>query len=645
MIITCKNITKSFGVDLVLDQVNFQVNRGERVALVGRNGSGKSTLFKIIAGEIPMDSGDCILPKNTTIGYLSQNLDLDEDGVLWDEMVGIFDYLLGMEGELRRLEEEIAQLGKDQGEDGLDSLMKEYGHLQEKFHQQGGYSYPSRIRGVLKGLGFEEEDYQKKISQFSGGQRTRIALAKLLIREPDILLLDEPTNFLDLETTEWLENFLSNYPNTLLVISHDRYFLDALVHRVFELENHHLSIYRGNYTQYTAYKQQNLEVAFHQYKQQQREIQRQEEIIARFRSYNREKSIKKAESRQKMLDRMELLEAPTQLSSVKFSLQPQIKSGREVLEVEGLEKSFGDQPLFSDIHFQVYRGDHIGIIGPNGVGKTTLFNILLGKLDADEGKIRWGHHVHPAYYDQLQASLEKDNTILEEVWSAKPSASQTEIRNILGAFLFQGDDVYKAISDLSGGEKSRVSLAKLMLSQANLLLMDEPTNHLDMDTKEVLENALNAYTGTLLIISHDRYFLNRVAHKILRMDSQGMEQYLGNYDYYVEKRKQLQLMEEAQKIQPEVNKTRLKQERRKERENRQILREQENKVKTLENEIEDLERAIADYELIMCQPSFYEDSDTVLAITKEYESAKKKLKDTMHLWEENMLILEDMKKE
>lgn len=646
MILSCKNIKKSYGIDIILENINFQINEKDRIALVGRNGSGKSTLFKIIVGEIPYDDGSLIMPKNTSLGYLSQNLDLNIENTLWDEMLEIFTPLIEMEKDLRKLEQEISRLSSSKNTEKFQSSMEKYGQLSEEFEKQGGYSYPSEIRGILNGLGFGEEDYQKKIQKFSGGQKTRIALGKLLLKQPDILLLDEPTNYLDLETTEWLEGFLSTYPNTLFIISHDRYFLDKLVNQVFEIENHHLTAYKGNYSEYIRRKKENVEVDLHHYEQQQKEIKRQEEVIAKYRSFNREKSIKKAESRQKMLDKMDRIEAPTtQLPTLRFHIQPQVQSGRDVLRVESLSKSFEDTKLFSDIEFQIFQGDHIGIIGPNGIGKSTLFKILLEKISPDKGEIIWGHNVFPAYYDQLQDSLEEKNDILQEVWSAKPLATQTEIRNILGAFLFSGDDVFKSISSLSGGEKSRVSLAKLMLSEANVLLMDEPTNHLDISTKEVLEDALSQYQGTLLVISHDRYFLNKVANKIFKMEQGGIEQYLGNYQYYVEKMQQQELIEEAQRVQPILNKTQQKQERKKQRENRQLIKKQQKKVKDLENASAKLEEKIAEYEEIMCKPNFYGDNEKALEITREYEEMKKQSKDIMNQWEEEMILLEEMKSE
>ena len=643
MILSCKNIKKNYGINTILDDISFQINGGERIALVGRNGAGKSTLFKIIAGELAPDEGSCTTPRNTSMGYLSQHLDLNEKNTLWEEIMEIFVPLIAMEKQLRQLEQDISSAGKNEEDEKMHILMEEYGHLQEDFEKQNGYGYPSQIRGILKGLGFEEQDYDKQIVQFSGGQKTRIALGKLLLQEPDILLLDEPTNFLDLETVEWLEGFLSSYASTLFIISHDRYFLDALVTQVFEIENHKLYTYNGNYSQYVKEKGKTLEVLSHQYEQQQKEIKRQEEIIQRFRSFNREKSIKKAESRQKMLNKMERIDSPvTQLPTLHLTLEPQVKSGRDVLKVEGLSKSFGELKLFSDLNFQIFIGDHIGIIGPNGVGKSTLFKIILGELTGDEGEVILGSHVYPAYYDQLQTSLDENNTIIEEVWQVKPTALQTEIRNVLGAFLFSGDDVFKSISTLSGGEKSRVALAKLMLSQANLLLMDEPTNHIDIATKEVLEDALMQYKGTLLVISHDRYFLNKVTNKIFEMKEEKIQEYLGNYQYYLEKKKQQQLLQEAQEIQPIINKTQLKQERKKERANQKLLKEQRQKISGLEKEIESLEGQIEDFESLMCQPNFYEDGDNALTVTKEYEDAKLRLKEYIANWEEDMIILEEM---
>ena len=641
MILSCRNINKAFGINTILEDINFHINAGERVALVGRNGSGKSTLFKIISGEISKDSGNVISPKNITIGYLSQKLDLNEGNKLWDEMINIFNDLIEMEKDLRRLEKEISEKS-NKGREDLSLLMEEYGHLQENFGELNGYGYPSQIRGVLNGLGFSEKDYGKEVNEFSGGQKTRIALAKLLLKQPDILLLDEPTNFLDLDGTEWLEAYLSNYPKTLFIISHDRYFLDALVDQVFELENHKLTIYQGNYSQYIRYKKENQDIVLHQYREQQKEIKRQEEIIAKFRSFNREKSIRKAESRQKALDKIELLEKPSLLANLNLSIQPEVTSGRDVLRVQDLSKSFGDHEVFSNINFEIFKGEHIGIIGPNGIGKSTLFNIILNRVAPDTGDVILGRNVFPAYFDQEQASLDSENTILDELWSEKPLARETEIRNLLAAFLFTGDDVYKDISSLSGGEGRRVSLAKLMLSKANLLLMDEPTNHLDIDTKEVLEDALVQYKGTLLVISHDRYFLNKVANKIFKMDKEAIEVFLGNYNYYLEKRKQEQLLAEGKELKPIFNKTQLKQERRKEREYRQAFRDQQEAINSLEITIGELEEKIYVLEQIMCQPNFYDDIDKAQAISQDYNDVKVELKEIMVQWEENMLLLEEM---
>lgn len=646
MILSCNNIKKSYGANLILNNINFQINKGDRVALVGRNGSGKSTLFKIIVGELSCDEGSCNRPKNTTIGYLSQQLALKEEHSLWEELLEIYSPLIQMETTLRNLEKEISHQSNTHHSQKLNSLMEQYGHLQEEFEKQNGYGYPSQIRRVLNGLGFKEEDYQKQIHKFSGGQKTRIALAKLLLKQPDILLLDEPTNYLDLETTEWLESFLLNYPHTLFIISHDRYFLDKLVTQVFELENKKLTVYQGNYSDYVRRKKENLEITQRHYQQQQKEIQRQEQIIAKYRSFNREKSIQKAESRQKMLDKMEKIEPPTsEVPTLRFKIQSQIKSGRNVLKVENLSKSFGEKKLFSNINFQVYRQDHIGIIGPNGIGKSTLFKMILGQIPFDEGKIIWGHNVYSAYYDQLQNSFKKENTILEEVWSAKPSATQTEIRNLLGSFLFSEEDVFKTISSLSGGEKSRVSLAKLLLSEANLLFMDEPTNHLDIPTKEALENALCQYEGTLMVISHDRYFLNKVVNKIYKIEQGTLKEYLGNYEYYLEKIHQKQLLEKSQKIQPTINKTQLKQERKKIRENRQRIKKQQQRVQNLENKVSKLEEKISETEKIMCQPDFYNDNEKAVKITKEYEIMKEQVKIIINQWEEEIIRLEEIKEE
>ena len=533
MLLACNNITKSFGEDTILNEVSFHINEREKMAIVGINGAGKSTLLKIIMQELSADSGEVITAKGATIGYLSQHQDLASDRTVYEEMLSVKADLLRTEARIR----EVELLMKGQEGDALEALLKEYTSLTHSFEAANGYAYKSEVVGVLKGLGFSEEDFEKKIQTLSGGQKTRIALGRLLLTNPDLIMLDEPTNHLDMTSIAWLETYLINYPGAVLIVAHDRYFLDRVVSKVVELDAGKAQTFTGNYSEYAVKKEQQREILIQHYLNQQKEIKHQEEVIAKLRSFNREKSIKRAESREKMLDKIDRLDKPTEVrSKMKIQLTPHIMSGNDVLTVTGLSKSFGTQTLFSDLSFDIKRGEKVAIIGKNGTGKTTILKIINGLLAADAGEIKPGAKVHVAYYDQEHQVLHPEKTLFDELQDTYPYMDNTEVRNVLAAFLFTGDDVFKRISEISGGERGRVSLAKLMLSDANLLILDEPTNHLDIVSKEILEDAINAYEGTVLYVSHDRYFINKTATRILDLTEQTLLNYPGNYDYYLEKK-------------------------------------------------------------------------------------------------------------
>ncbi len=544
MILACHEIGKTFGDNVIFSDASFQLEAHEKAALIGENGAGKTTLLKMITGMLAPDTGTVTIARGTSIGYLPQYQELDGDSTVYEEIRSSKADVLAMEQELRRLESEMKQAKGD----ALAGKMAAYNRLTETFEQQNGYALESEIVGVLKGLGFTEADFDKPISALSGGQKTRVALGKLLLTRPDILLLDEPTNHLDLSSIEWLQNYLINYTGCVLVVSHDRYFLDKVATKVLEIEKGTLHIYNGNYTDYAAKKQQIRDAQLKAYLNQQQEIRHQEEVIEKLRSFNREKSIKRANSREKMLDKMSQVEKPTEETSIHFRLKPRVTSGNDVLHVENLSKSYPPQTLFTDVSFDISRGEHVAIIGENGTGKTTFLNIINQSVSADSGSFRLGANVQIGYYDQEHHILHMEKTIFDEISDAYPKLTNTEIRNMLAAFLFTGDDVFKRISDLSGGERGRVSLAKLMLSKANFLILDEPTNHLDIPSREILEEALNDYTGTVLYVSHDRYFINQTAGRILELSNHTFTNYIGNYDYYLEKKEEQTNAEKTEKI-------------------------------------------------------------------------------------------------
>jgi len=537
MILSCNHINKAFGTDQILSEVSFHIEDQEKAAIVGINGAGKSTLLKIIVGELSADQGEVVLSKGKTLGYLAQHQDLSSEHTIYDELKEVKRPIIEMEQQIRQLEIQM----KDAKGEELEQMLSTYSRLNHIFELENGYAWQSEITGVLKGLGFGEDEFTKEVSTLSGGQKTRVSLGKLLLSKPDIILLDEPTNHLDMDSIAWLETYLLNYNGAVIIVAHDRYFLNRVVTKIVELEQGHCTVYQGNYTAYSEKKALIRAARMKAYLNQQQEIHRQEEVIAKLKSFNREKSIKRAESREKMLSKIEVLDKPAEINDeMQISLEPNIVSGNDVLTIKDLSKSFNTQHLFSGIGMEIKRGERVAIIGNNGTGKTTILKLINGMLPADTGTITLGSRVHIGYYDQEHHILHMEKTVFEEVQDAYPNLTNTQIRNILAAFLFTGDDVFKRISDLSGGERGRVSLAKLMLSEANFLILDEPTNHLDITSKEILEQALKNYTGTVLYVSHDRYFINQTATRILELTGQTLLNYIGNYDYYLEKKDLMQ---------------------------------------------------------------------------------------------------------
>ena len=641
MLINIENLSFSYGINEIFNQLSLSIQEKEMIGLVGRNGSGKSTFLKLLAGQLTPDSGVISKKSNLTIGYLAQEADFPADTTLDALFLSVFEPLIKMEERLRELEHQIGETdGAEQ-----EKVMKTYGELQDRFAEQKGYEYPSRIRGIAKGLGFTDEDMAKPFGVLSGGEKTWAALGRNLLQEPELLLLDEPTNYLDIDSLQWLEQFLKAYDGAFVIISHDRYFLDKVCGRILEVSRHSLDSYSGNYTTYVEKKEKLLMDLDHQYAQQMREIKRQQEMIARFRRYNSVHSSKRAASREKALAKMEVVEKVQTESDAHFNFKPRIQSGKDVLTVRDVSKSFDGQPLFENISFDIHRGDKVGIIGANGIGKTTLFRIIQDKVSRDSGVIEYGHKVHIGYYDQENNDLKQfyDKNLLETLWDIDMHFTKGELRSILAAFLFTGDDVFKAVSSLSGGEKARLLLARLMLSQSNFLLMDEPTNHIDMRTKEILENALIAYQGTLLFISHDRYFLNRVATKIYNFTPTGIEVTLGNYDDYIHYKDEAALREalEAEKNRTVITKTRQKADRKKQKEQEAAFRGKKKELKAVEADIEHLENEIADYEAQMCQNDFYDDLNNVNAVTVAYNTAREAVASLTERWEELLLEIEE----
>lgn len=634
--ISANHISKSYGVEPILEDVTFSLNENEKVGVVGINGAGKSTLFKILNGELSKDGGELYFGRDISLGYLEQNIKIQSDNTLKEEVLSIFADVMELEKEIRRLELQIAQEGATHSAK-LDRLLQTYADKTEFFESINGYAYESEAIGILKGLGFSEEEMTKRVNSLSGGEMSRLMLGKLLLKKPDILLLDEPTNHLDTFAIEWLESYLKQYRGNILVISHDRYFLDHLVEKIFEIKRKKLNIYHGNYSYYIDRRDIQEELEWKAYKENQAELKRQKDIITQLRAFGREKQIKRAESRQKQLDKMEVLARPIeQDASARIRFQPQVLSGYDVLQAKGLKKSFGDRILFEDLSLSLYRGETVALIGANGVGKTSLFRILLGRDKEYDGKVQLGSGVHPIYFDQTRADLNESNDVLEELWSMFPQVKEAQIRSYLAAFLFFGDDVYKSVERLSGGEQSRLSLLKLMLSKANLLFLDEPTNHLDSDSKEALENAICAYEGTIFLISHDRYFLNRVADRILVLTPGGIAEYLGNYDYYQEKlqeERELLLMKEAREA-AAVNKTQIKKMQRVEKEKQKDQRKKRRLVESLESEIEALEQQVTTLQENLCELATTQDHASYREMNETLIQIESKLEEAYQEWEE-----------
>lgn len=634
IVLSCKDIHKSYGIDIILKNVTFNINEGEHIGLVGPNGAGKSTILKIINKQIETDSGDIFIDKNKKIGYLSQNLSLESSNTIYDEVLLVFSNLIHLENKLSELEKEMNKPYDASNEDYHNKVIKDYTLTSELYMNRGGYTYKAEINKVLKGLGFLENDYSKPINILSGGQKTRVALCKLLLSKPDILLLDEPTNHLDLDAIEWLEEYLKSYKGTIIVISHDRFFLDSITDKTLELSNGCIETFNGNYSAYIELKKKAYDEKLKAYNLQQAEINRQEEIIERYRSFNREKSIRAAESRQKTLDKIERIEVPTKESKItKIKFQPQIQSGNDVLHIENLSKHYGSKTLFENLNLDIKRGEHVALIGENGRGKTTLFKVLMNKVKNDDGICFLGKNVFLGYYDQEQSNLEPEKTILDEVWDDFPNLTTTQVRTYLAAFLFTGDDVFKKISTLSGGEKCRINLLKLMLSKSNFLLLDEPTNHLDIMSREALEDAILNYDGTVLVISHDRYFLNKVVDKIHELNIDGVKTYLGNYTYYVEKKKNPLRFQDLEEFDGKT-KTQINYEKKKKREEEKLEKQRKLKIKNLEQEIASLEQTMENLQNKLCLEEVYSNPEKSEEVNKELSTIETDLERLYEEWEE-----------
>ena len=635
MILSCQGICKSFGEKVILQNASFHIEEREKAALIGNNGAGKTTLLRIIMNELPADEGQTVLMKDKKIGYLAQYQDIQGHRTIYEELLTTKQYIIDMETRMRSIE---AEMNQAEGEI-LERLMNTYTRLTHEFELENGYAYKSELTGVLKGLGFTEEDFDKQVATLSGGQKTRVALGKLLISRPDILLLDEPTNHLDMESISWLETYLLNYPGAVFIVSHDRYFLDKVVTKVIEIEAGQVQMFSGNYSAYAVKKAQLRDAQYKAWLNQQRDIKHQEAVITKLKSFNREKSIRRAESREKMLNKIQRIDKPMEIQNqMRLTLEPRIVSGNDVLTVENLSKSFPGQELFHDISFQIKRGERVALIGNNGTGKTTMLKILNDLLPADEGSFSLGAKVQIGYYDQEHHVLHQEKTIFQEIADTYPTLTETEIRNMLAAFLFTGDDVFKEISSLSGGERGRVSLAKLMLSEANFLILDEPTNHLDIASKEILEEALNSYTGTVFYVSHDRYFINQTATRILELTNLAVVNYIGDYDYYLDKKEELtekyapvkeQAIETAQAEVSSEGKLTWQQQK----EEQARKRKQENELKKTEQRIEELETKDKEIDETLVLPDVCTNVGRCAELSREKEKIRQELEELYEIWE------------
>lgn len=640
MILSCNNITKTFGTDAILSDCSFHIEEREKAAIVGPNGAGKSTLLKIIMGRLPADDGTVTISKDKTLGYLAQHQNLSSDGTIYDELLSVKKDIIALEEKIRETEQQMKNATGEQ----LDTLLDQYTKMNHQFELENGYAYQSEIVGVLKGLGFTEDDFSLPVNTLSGGQKTRVALGKLLLSKPDIILLDEPTNHLDMESIRWLENYLLGYNGSVIIVAHDRYFLDRIVTKIIEIENTHVTVFSGNYTAYADKKKILRNMQLKEYLNQQREIKHQQEVITKLKQFNREKSIKRAESREKMLDKLEVVDKPAEINDkMNIELNPSVISGNDVLSVSHLSKAFDDNTLFTDISFDIKRGERVALIGNNGTGKTTILKIINDILPADSGEIKLGSKVTIGYYDQEHHVLDPDKTLFDELQDAYPDLNNTQIRNTLAAFLFTNDDVFKYIRDLSGGERGRVSLAKLMLSNANFLILDEPTNHLDMVSKEILENALNSYTGTVLYVSHDRYFINTTATRIIELVGQTTVNYIGNYDYYIEKKDALTAAALAGKpadsssavsaAQKNAQKESAKADWKQSKEEQALLKKKKNELKKTEERITVIEDRLKAIEEESALPEVCTDTARLLELHKESTKLSEELDTLYEKWE------------
>lgn len=628
IVLNCNNIGFSYGTDTIIKNISFSLQENDKAGLVGVNGAGKSTLFKIITGELHQEEGDLFISKDLVLGYLRQNAALNTENTLWEELLEVFDRLVSMEGTIKKIEKEIS-ITTDQ--DKLDSLMKEYGKLTERFAYLGGFEYNSRIRGVLRGLGFLDSEFDSKVNILSGGQKTRLALAKVLLEEPDILLLDEPTNHLDIAAVEWLEDYLKSYKKCLLIISHDRYFLDSVTNKTIEIENKISTFYNTNYSGYVKQKAVNREIQEKHYLLQQKEIARQEAIIEQQRRFNREKNIIAAESRLKALDRMVRLDKPQEApDKVRMKFNQAMTSGNDVLELDSVSKAYGDKKLFDNISFKIRKAERVFLLGPNGCGKSTLLKILAGRLAASSGKFNFGAKVDLGYYDQEMEDLNEDNTVLDEVWSVNQKLIQTEVRSALAAFLFSGEDVFKKISVLSGGEKSRVSMLKLIFSEANFIILDEPTNHLDINSREILEAALADYEGTMLIVSHDRYFIDKLATRIIDIGVKPPVDCIGNYTYFASHYKKNASVQNAASEANPVSEA--KQSRIATKEERSRIRKLEKQLADTEKEIASVEKRLGDIDNEMVEAAT--DHMKLIELSEEKNSKERSLEELYAVWAE-----------